>query len=162
MRLMAGEFDRVFAFSRPIAGAYRDRRGIAAIAAAGVPRFDHDAAGRANGLLVETGPRLGTGDRCRLKPGQLQAAPMTVLHWFARQGDAAVRRAYYSTTPAKTIDAALAGAGHHLLIAAVPGFLRNLGGFVRYRGEIWSLAGLVEAIPGAALADAQDRPLLTG
>ena len=157
-------FDATFAFSRPIEADYVDAMGTLRTAAVNEPRRDYGPAGEPLGLLVERGPRLGFGDVCRARPGAWEAIDRaTVVHAMVGASGQLTRRAFYTRTPRLAIDALLRQAGHHRLIGAVPGYLRNLGGFVRYRTLDWRLApGLAIDAGGEPFADAQGRALIVG
>lgn len=164
--LTQAEFGIAFAFSRSEARTYRDATGGEQIAPVNVPRFDHDALGAARGLLLTPGLDIGTQDRIALDPLLLPEAlvdgPLpadleaTIFHAFVPLASAAwtvERRAYYTRNAKVSIDGLLAQAGHHLEIGVVAGFRTNLGGYVRLRGEIWTLPTLVQGnASGAVLA----------
>jgi len=134
------------------------------------PRFDHDEAGTARGLLVSAGADLGGGDRVSLDslmlPAELVSGAVpgsrdaTVFHAFARAGAepwAIERRAWYTRDAAALVDSLLLQAGHHLALGVISGFRADAGGadaagFVRYRGQEWALAGVVLANGAAAIA----------
>lgn len=89
---------------------------------------------------------------------------MTILHRFApevAEGGtwSEVRRAWYSRNVAAAIDALLAQAGHHLEIGVIMGFRRNIDGAVRYRDQVWTLAGVL-MVGSAALTDGEGRPII--
>ncbi|UNU43619.1 hypothetical protein EAO27_13475 [Sphingopyxis sp. YF1] len=149
-----------FDFGRPTAAPYRDAAGAIVTAAIDVPRFDHDAAGAPIGLLVEPGAELGQADRARLQVDAIGATIATVFHERRDADGTIVRRAWYSRDPQATIDACLSQAGHHLRIGAIPGYRRNLGGFVRFRGIDWQLTELIAAGAGAAIGDDAGRGLI--
>jgi hypothetical protein len=165
MPLVGLHFDETFAFARPIAAEHRDAAGDLVEAAAGDPRFDYDEAGMALGLLIEGGPYFGAADRASVLAGDWEIlGPATVFHDFAAAGGQPERRAYYSRSARATIDALLGEAGHHRRIGAIPGHLRNLGGFVRYRNETWHLPAAIGDSDGALVSDGDDadRPLIEG
>lgn len=153
-------FDAWFDFSRPTIAAYRNADGELVDAAIDAPRFDHDAAGRSLGLLVEPGDALGQADRSRLQVDAIGATVSTVLHARLDDSGTLIRRAWYSRDPQRTIDSCLGQAGRHLSVAAVPGFRPNAGGFVRYRGVDWQLTDLLGAGAGRALGDEDGRALI--
>ncbi len=149
-----------FDFLRPTVAPYRDAGGAIVDAAIDAPRFDHDAEGAPLGLLVEPGAELGQADRARLQVDAIGATVATVFHARLDAGGALCRRAWYSRDPQATIDACLGQAGHHLSIGAVPGFRRNLGGYVRYRGLDWQLTELLGTGDGDALGDGDGRAMI--
>lgn len=168
------QFGSAFTFGRTEAGAFRNGAGVVQAGTPGVPRFDHDAVGSARGLLIAQGFELGGGDRVSIKPAILPDAifdkltpgadDVTILHRFAAEvGDdgawAEQRRAWYSRNAAAAIDALLAQAGHHLEIGVIRGFRRNISGAVRYRDQVWQLAGVLMS-GSAALTDGEGRPII--
>jgi len=158
--MAARDFAQIFSFGRPGAAPVRDAAGLLVQAPAGAPRFDHDEAGKPIGLLIEAGARLGAGDRAKLAMA-LPGGPATIFHHFAAPRGEAERRAYFVLDAAAAVEGLLAGAGHHLAIGAIPGFLRNRGGHVRYREQDWPLAAAIG--PDArAFGDGAGRPLLEG
>lgn len=164
--LTQADFDIAFAFARSEASAYVDAAGGDQVAPIDVPRFDHDPAGASRGLLLTPGTDLGTADRIAIDPLMLPAPLVdgaasgereaTVFHAFVPLGaDPWIidRRAWYTRQATAMIDGLLAQSGHHVEIGVVTGFRPNLGGFVRLRGEVWTLpAGLSGNGAGAALA----------
>lgn len=167
--LTAADLDLAFTFGRGEAASYRDAAGVLQVAGTDVPRFDHGDDGAARGLLLGPGVELGGGDKLALDPlilpfGFEAGAECTVLHVFAPavadDADWAIqRRAWYSRNARATIDAVLGQAGHHLALGLVPGFRPNEGGFVRFRGEAWHMAGILDAGNGL-LGDGLSRPLI--
>ncbi len=172
--LTQAQFAIAFDFARSEAGTYRDASGVAVNGTVNVPRFDHDIEGMPRGLLVMAGYELGGGDRVTIKTAALpedvfdlltpQAADVTILHRFAPavadDGQwREIRRAWYSRNAKAAIDALLASSGHHLEIGLVRGFRRNINGEVRYRDQVWQLAGVL-LTGSAALTDGQGRPLI--
>lgn len=157
-------FDIAFHFSRPVTADARAANGEVATFPVNQPRFDHDAEGIPRGLLVETGPYFGAADRVRLDPLMLPEdiveQQVTIFHRFARAGGQEERRAWYSVNAVATIDALLAASGHHLEIGLVAGYLRNRGGFVRYRRQSWILTGAIATVAGQVLSDRHGRPLI--
>lgn len=155
-----------FAFSRSEAAAYVDAAGVAQTAPVDTPRFDHDAQGKPRGLLLTAGSDIGMQDRIAIDPLMLTEAMVsgprladreaTVFHAFVRIGSdpwVVERRAWYTRNAKATIDGLIAQAGHHLEIGVITGFRKNLGGFVRLRGKVWTLpAGLAGNAAGSALA----------
>lgn len=165
MSLVGLSFAQTFAFARPRPAPVRGADGAVTIAAADIPRFDHDGAGARLGLLVDAGETLGQADRCRVLPGAWESAGFaTVLHELLDPAGQLIRRALYSETPRAAVDALLSSAGHHRRIGAVPGYLRNLGGYVRYRELDWLLPAAIAATPAPAraIADEAGRPLVDG
>jgi hypothetical protein len=169
--LFQQDFGVAFDFSRSEAAAYLDGEGEEQTAPIDAPRFDHDGDGAARGLLITPGSDLGTQDRIALDPLMLPEALVdgprlsdleaTVFHAFVPLGaDPWVieRRAWYTRDARATIDGLLSQAGHHLDIGVISGFRANLGGFVRLRGHVWTLAGvLLDQAGGAALTTAADE-----
>lgn len=161
MALVNRPFELSFAFSRSVAGAYRTDAGLAAIAPPGAPRFDHDMNGEPLGLLVEAGARLGEGDRLQVvTAGWAFLGEATVLHAFTPIGGGLTHRAFYTLDPRATVDALLGAAGYHRSIGAVPGFLRNKGGLVRYRSIDWRLPGAMVTPSGEAVHDGPEARLV--
>lgn len=164
--LTQAEFGIAFAFSRSEASMFRGATGAELSAPVDAPRFDHDAAGAARGLLLTPGSDIGTQDRIALDPLLLPVAlvegPLpadfeaTIFHAFVALGSdpwTVERRAYYTRNAKASIDGLLAQAGHHLEIGVVTGFRENLGDYVRLRGQVWALPNLVSGnSAGAALA----------
>lgn len=182
--LRASQFGIAFDFGRAEAAQVRGPDGVVRTAAPDEPRFDHDPAGRPRGLLVTGGEEPGGGDRAVFDPlmlptalvegDDLAAREATVYHAFvpvtAGIGSAAqevfeaaiIRRAIYTRDAARTIDALMRSAGHHVMIGAHAGFAENRAGFARFRGKLWALpAGLRVAPAGDALDAATGKPLLT-
>ncbi|WP_067734479.1 hypothetical protein [Novosphingobium naphthalenivorans] len=154
-----------FTFSRSEAAVYTDAAGAAQTAAVDAPRFDHDGTGSARGLLMTAGSDLGTQDRIAIDPLMLPEAMVagprpvdreaTVFHAFVALGVdpwAVERRAWYTRNAPALIDGLLSQQGHHLEIGVITGFRANLGGYVRLRGKVWTLAtGIAGNAAGAAL-----------
>lgn len=150
--LRQDDFAVAFAFSRSEASGYTGADGATHVAPIDAPRFDHDTAGAARGLLLTAGSDIGAHDRISLDPLLVPVAliegPLpsdleaTVFHTFApiTGGSWTVeRRAFYTRNALASIDGILSQAGHHLEIGLVTGFRPNLGGFVRLRGQVWTL-----------------------
>jgi len=171
-----GDFRRAdfadwFDFSRPVPANYRSADGVIAEAAENVPRFDHAADGGPLGLIVEPGSAIGRGDRTVLQAGVLAEEadrPATVFHAISGEAGAVERRAYYTRDPRATINTLLATVARHRAVGVIPGYRPNRGGFVRYRGLVWLLAGgiadgagPIPALDGR-IGDGIDRPLLAG
>lgn len=136
-------FGLLFTFARPTAAAYRNIGGELVEAVVDEPRFDHDEAGTPRGLIVEPGNRNGREDRVRLANAiDGEGAPHTILHEYERDG-VIINQAVYSTSPRATVDAMLSLIGHHRRIVAVPGYLANIGGQVRFDVTLWSLGGAI-------------------
>jgi len=158
------DFSVAFAFTRPLAAAYRDANGDDQSAVIDNPRFDHDAQGNPLGLLVEGGPYLGQADRALIDPLMLPAdiagQEVTIFHAVTDSDSTIIRRAWYSRDAIGMINGLLAGAGHHAEIGLISGFRENKGGYVRYRGQSWMLAPLIAASATHLLADDAGRPLL--
>jgi len=159
------DFSVAFAFSRSEAASYRDANGALQTAPANAPRFDHAEDGTPRGFIVASGSALGNADRTAIDPLMLPAdlagsgADATVFHAYACEGaapDEVERRVWYSRNAQATIDSLLTQTGHHLAIGVIAGFRQpyDLGGnFVRYRGAVWFMPGvLIGNAAGAALA----------
>lgn len=170
MILVKRPFAETFVFSRPVAADYRDSSGAIVTATVDAPRFDHDATGVALGLRVTAGPAFGQHDAIATVPGWAGAATGTVLHEYsAIEGPEAgqVRRiALYSRNIEGTANGCLRAAVHHRRLIAVPGILRNRGGYVRFDRANWSLGDAIAVtdgpIDGPALADGAGRALIEG
>lgn len=188
--LIQADFALAFTLVRGEAGAVRDATGTPTTAAINAPRFDHGADGAVRGLLVTPGSDIGLQDRLAIEPLMLPVEltdgtsqdlrACTVFHVFrpAPQSPTASlleaiegfepeewaagieRRAWYSRNARATIDALLAQTGHHLELGVIAGFRENLGGFVRLRGQVWQLAGLLAADPAGVLDDGAGRPIV--
>lgn len=155
-----------FTFTRSETARYRDQYGYIREAPADAPRFDHDTAGASRGLLLTAGADIGGQDRIAIDPLMLPEAMIagprpidraaTVFHAFAPLGAepwAIGRRAWYTRNAPALIDQLLGQQGHHLEIGVIAGFRANLGGYVRLRGQVWTLAtGIAGNAAGAALA----------
>lgn len=154
-RLVGYPFNDTFDFTRPVTAPVRGADGELAIAAIDAPRFDHDEDGVRTGLLVGFLDTLGQSDRCAVVAGdwEIEGAG-TVLHEYADAADTIVRRAFYTDSVRAMVNAVLRVDGHHRIIGAVPGHLRNRGGFVRYRERDWDLAAkLGTGVEGEQLGD---------
>jgi len=139
--LVGYPFAEAFDFTRPVAAAVRNQAGEVESAAIDEPRFDHDEAGNRLGLLVAAGETLSQGDRCAVIAGDWEVVgPATVLHEYADAEGAVQRRAYYTASVRKMVNSVLAIEGHHRIIGAVPGFLKNRAGEVLYRERLWELS----------------------
>lgn len=169
-RLVNAQFDEAFVFTRAIAGPVRGEDGVLDSAAPDVPRFDHDELGGRVGLLVAPGETLGQADRCAVIAGDWEInGAATVLHEYADEEGVIIRRAFYTRSVRATVNAVLRVAGHHRLIGAVPGFLRNEGAEVQYREREWKVdvrigTGVADEVLGdgsGALAG-EDRALVEG
>ena len=155
-----------FVFARPGAAPVTDATGAVIAVPANGPRFDHAPDGRALGLLVEPGDRLGAADRVRLADDALTLAPpekATVLHQLLLDG-AVDRRALYSLDARATCDAALAGAGHHQALIVLAGHVapEPETGKVRFAEADWRTVALLSAGGGRLFADRARRPILGG
>lgn len=155
MRLEGFPFEQTFTFVRPIEAPYRNAQGVVVLATFDEPRIDHDLGGIRLGLLVDGGQTLGQADRCAVIVGDWEVVgPATVLHEFAKDDGTIVRRAFYTQQCRTMVNAVLRVKGHHRIIGAVPGFLRNAQGKVRYREREWLLpAGLGTGVEGQQLED---------
>ncbi len=177
--LTSADFDLAFSFARPVAADYRDPSGTVQTADPGDPRFDHDALGNSLGLLTEPssvlGAPIGSADRASIDPYILPldlalatpptGTPCTVLHRFdPLDGNGEQRRAWYSRSPARTIDGLMIQAGHHRELGVLRGFAESLFDgtdlVVRYRGYSWKLPGVLVTEDGGseALDGGDDRP----
>lgn len=172
--LRQNELDLAFAFARSEPAPYRSFLGQLWTAPVDAPRFDHDAGGAPLGLLVESGSDLGLGDRLSLDPlilpaelveaGDAGTREATIFHVFARevavgQDETVEHRAWYTRNAVAAVDALMRQPGHHRSIGVIAGFRENLGGFVRYRGQVWLLTGYLAAGNGILASD--DLPLIT-
>ena len=161
--LVGLSFAQTFTFSRADPAPVRDAAGMTVIAAPDVPRFDHDGAGLALGLLVEGGETVGQADRCLARAGDWEVAgEATVFHELVDGAGVLVRRALYSLSVRATVNALLASGGHHRSIGAVAGYLRNQGGFVRFRDLDWELSHAIAADATRAIGDEAGRALVDG
>lgn len=165
--LRAEHFPYWFDFTRAKPAPVRNAAGALIQAAANVPRFDHDIAGVALGLVVAPGEQLGTGDRATLQDGILaeQTQQCTVLHAYRLPSGRIERRAWFSHNARGTVNALAKQAVTHQIIAVMAGFLPNKARpgeprFVRCRGKSWMLAGAIGAGDGVAIIDDADRPLI--
>lgn len=161
------EFASAFDFARSETASCRDAAGAEQLLGPDLPRFDHDEEGAPLGLLITAGADLGGGDRAALDPLMLPEDLLTgtdraatVFHMFD-PGTGPVRRAWYSRNALATVNALLDQAGHHLAIGVVPGFRPREddggAGIVRYRGQAWTLPGLLGA---PALTDGAGSALI--
>lgn len=163
MPLVDQPFYDTFIFSRGCAARYRDADGVWQLAAKNIPRFDHDATGAPLGLLVEGRPDEWRPDRLRVLDGDWALDAGTVLHIFETpQGDMRRNAWYTPFDPKAAIDACLGAKGWHRLIAYVPGYLRNRGGYVRWARQDYALGGVLLSEPGIAIGAADTIPLLEG
>lgn len=163
MPLVDQPFADTFGFSRGDRGSYRDADGVVRRAATDVPRFDHDEAGVAKGLLVEGSPLRWHADRVSVRSGDWATVPGTVLHIFETPEGEVRQNAWYAMTdPKGAVDACLGAKGRHRLIAFVPGYLRNRGGYVRWGRRDYALGGILLSEPGVAIGAADTIPLLEG
>lgn len=164
MDLVKRPFGETFTFSRPGPADYTDANGDPQTAAANVARFDFAPGGILKGLLVEPGSGFGQHDAIVTVDGWQGDDMGTVLHEIEEDG--VVRRvAFYSRTMKATVDGRLRAAGHHRSIIAIPGFLRNRGGYVRFDRRNWQLgrAIAIEDVPGApVLGDDAGRIIIEG
>jgi hypothetical protein len=161
--LRSAHFPFWFDFTRLTAQPYRDASGAVQSAPAGTPRFDHLADGTPRGLLVTFGAALGAGDRAQLQEDVLSDAAgdaATVLHAITLADGTIDRRAWYSRDARRTINGLVGIEAAHAIIAAMPGFLPNKGGFVRCRGLSWFLANAIGDGAGRAISDDAGRPLI--
>lgn len=185
--LRSSQFVIAFDFARSEAAQVRGADGVVRTAAAGEPRFDHDADGRPRGLLITPGADLGGQDRSAFDPLMLPAAltegvdlkarEATVYHAFVplaasrTEGGVSaatreefeagiIRRAFYTREAARLIDTLIRTAGHHLVIGAHAGFAENKDGVARYRGKLWQLPFGLKAGAGV-LSAAPGKPLIS-
>ena len=149
-----------FSFARPVPGDCRNASGTLVTRGVNVPRFDHDAQGKRLGLIVGPGPIFGQHDNLHVRPGGWEVADaVTVLHEF--EVDGVIRRqAIYTTRVRATVDACLKIAARHRLIGALPGFLPNLGQFVRFRAIEYPLGRALGVSATVALGDSAGRVLI--
>lgn len=183
--LRASQIGIAFDFTRSEDAPVRGPDGVVRAAATDEPRLDHDASGKPRGLLVTAGEELGGGDRVILDRLMLPAALVegedliarqaTVYHAFVpiaagiggEDGEEAfeaaiIRRAIYTRDAARTIDALMRNAGHHVMIGVHAGFAENRGGFARYRGKLWTLpVGMRVGVGGEVLDAETGKPLLS-
>lgn len=156
-------FAATFTFARTIAAPFRNSVGGIVTAPANVPRYDHSAPGERAGLLIESGGGFGRADALTVVAGDwADVNAATVLIEFRELETGAIRRrAVYATDVRAAVNACLNTAARHLMTVAVPGYLPNLGGFVRYRAKDWPLGdALATDRPengGAVLRDTIDR-----
>lgn len=163
MPLVDQPFADTFSFVRGWTASYLDQAGEAAVAAANVPRFDHDASGAPRGLLLEGSPERWHPDRLQVEDGDWAVAGGTVLHIFETPAGETRQNAWYAKAdPKSAVDACLSAKGRHQLIAYVPGYLRNRGGYVRWRRRDYALGGILLSEPGIAIGAADNIPLLEG
>lgn len=163
MPLVDLSFAATFVFTRAREAAYVDSAGAVATAAVDTPRFDHTGEAEPRGLLIEGRPQTGAPDRLTVIDGDWAEPGGTVLHEYETLAGETRRRAIYAPDdPRSAVDGCLNAKGRHRRIAYVPGYLRNRGGFVRWRDLFWTLGGVVLADAGVALAPITDKPLLEG
>jgi hypothetical protein len=163
MGLVGLPFNQTFTFSRPGVAPVRGPDGALTIAAANTPRFDHSSEGEPLGLLVEPGDLMGQADRCRAIAGDWDnAAEATVLHEYLDPEGLLQRRAIYTIKVRATINALLSTVGHHRRVGAVPGYLKNAGGHVRFRDNDWQLPAAIATAANQVLEDAGGRVLVDG
>ncbi|WCT72065.1 hypothetical protein PQ455_10435 [Sphingomonas naphthae] len=161
MALVGLPFASTFSFSRRAAAPVRDSSGAASYAPANVARFDYDQAGNPIGLLIEAGDRMGFEDRCTPIAGSWETSDgATIFHAWAGADGVVRYEARYTRSPRAAIAAALASVGHHRIIGAAPGYLFNLGGYVRYRGILWTLSPALSVGAGRALGDFAGRAII--
>ncbi|MEZ5709716.1 MAG: hypothetical protein R3E02_10055 [Blastomonas sp.] len=163
--LSQAEFDLAFAFSRPLAAAYRNGAGVLVQAAIDAPRFDHDATGAPLGLLIEPGSWLGAADRPLfdplMLPDDMAGREATILQEFDDGRGAELRRAFYTRNAVAAIGSLMRQAGHHRALGVIDGFAPNMGGHVRYRGQSWYLPRIVgTGMDGFALGDGEGHALI--
>jgi len=153
-------FAATFVFARSVPAVCRDASGALVTRAANVARFDHAANGVSLGLIVGTGEAFGQHDAVRAKAGDWEdeAASATILHEYEIDG-VIVRTAIHSDRPRAAINGCLRVAARHRLIGAVPGFLPNLGGFVRFRAVRYELGDALGE-GSTAIGDTENRPLI--
>lgn len=163
MPLVDQPFADTFSFARLRIAAYVDAAGDAASAAKNAPRFDHDVDGAPRGLLIEGRPDHWRPDRLQVEDGDWAVPGGTVLHIFETpQGETRQTAWYAQTDPKGAVDACLGAKGRHQLIAYVPGYLRNRGGYVRWRRRTFDLGGILLSEPGIAIGAADTIHLLEG
>ena len=163
MNLVDLPFAQTFDFTRRRPAACLGPDGQEVTLGRDLPRFDHDAAGVPRGLRVDGRPSTWWPDLLKVKAGDWAQPRGTVLHAYETFAGERVNSAWYAPTdPKAAVDACLKRAGRHRRIAYVPTFLRNRGGFVRWRQTDWRLGGLVSPDDGAVLAVDDDLILLEG
>ena len=152
-----------FVFSRGRAAPYRSDTGQIVMAAADVPRFDHDAQGRPLGLLIEGRPQTRHADVLTCKPGAWETGKATVLHEFTTPAGELKRRACYVLDDHRaTVDGFMNTKGWHRQIIVLPGHLKNIGGAVRWRRFDWVLSAILAIEPGVAVGVTPETLLLEG
>lgn len=163
MPLVDQPFSDTFTFSRRRAAAYGNWAGIEAIAAKHEPRFDHNSAGIPRGLIIEGRSDQWFPDRLEVRSGDWSSPAGTVLHTLEDIDGQLRHMAWYAPVdPISAVNACLNAKGYHHRIAYVPVYLRNRGGFVRWRRTDYVLGGLLKSETGVVLAAAADVPLLEG
>lgn len=165
MPLIDQPFAQTFAFSRGKTAAHRGPDGVEKTARRHVPRFDHDEDGAPLGLLIEGRPGTFFPDRIHVAEGDWMQPRGTVLHEWTDPTGVLRRDAWYAPfDPRSAVDAALNVKGHARRIAYVAGYLRNRGGFVRWKRLDWQLGGLVASESAVMIAadTAGDEPILEG
>lgn len=161
-------FAETFTFTRSRAADYLDAGGEPATATYDEPRFDHAVDGQARGLLVEGVWPPPESDACRIRRldwDGLTAERGTVLHEYETLAGGIRRRAWYARRGemADIVDACLNTAARHRLLAAVPVFLANRGGEVRWRDRFYELGGVLMADDVYGLAETTDNhPIIEG
>lgn len=161
-------FAETFTFQRTRLADYIDAAGEPATATYNEPRFDHSAEGLPRGLLVESAWPPSESDVCRIQRldwDGLTADRGTVLHEYETAAGSIRRRAWYARRGemADIVDVCLNTIAHHRLIAAVPVFLANRGGEVRWRDRFYELGGVLMADDVYGLAEAADtHPIIEG
>jgi hypothetical protein len=153
-------FAATFGFARSVAAPYRNAAGVLVSAPPNLPRYDHLADRTRRGLLIDANGFWGTADILTVHPGDwADVSAATVLIAFVRDG-VTYRRAVYATDVRATVNATVNTIGHHLITAAVKGYLPNLGGFVRYRADVWRLGELIDAGTGRVIGDGAGNPVI--
>jgi hypothetical protein len=159
--LVSRPFAETFDFARARPAPVRSAGGPASVGP-NLARFDHTAEGAPRGLLIEGWPQYQAADRLSVKAGDWAVAGGTVLHQVEVAG-MVQRRAWYSPgDPRPIANACLAGKGHHQLIAYVPQYLPDRGGFVTFQSRTFALAKILAAQPGFALAASADAIIKEG
>lgn len=163
MPLVDQPFADTFTFSRGCRARYRDATGQSLVASLDQPRLDHNGSGEPLGLLVEGFGMTVAADRLEAIAGDWTAQHGTVLHELLDETGQLQRRALYAPRhPRAALNACLNMVGWHRRIAYVPIYLKNRGGFVRWRNAHWTLGGALAAEEGVLLAATDSVPILEG
>lgn len=153
-------FAQAFDFARTIVAPYRNASGLLINAAIDAPRFDHDEAGNRRGLLIGRGPLRGQHDALSVVAGAWEIIGKATILFEWAEDDLIRSRALYSRSVRADVNSCLKIAGHLRMIGAVPGYLPNLGGYVRYRNRDWPLGVALDAGGGAVMGDGAGRVII--